>query len=377
MPTRVPSTNTPPRPPLVAVVDDDPTIALIIVRILQQAGFRTIATETCAEALRNIKQQKPDLVLLDVSLPDGSGFDLCRQLQLEPSTGRIPIIFISGHDAVETKVLGFDAGGVDYLTKPVAGAEVLARVRTHLRIRQTSEQLAALQASRVRDLAQVQQTLMPQPADLPEARFQVELRQVLSAGGDFYNVAKVADGIFDYVVADASGHDLAASLWTSALKLLTDENASPIQTPLTAVRNLSSALHRLLPNGAFFTLIYSRINHNARRATVINAGHPPALLLNRGTSRIVHQTGDVIGPFDDAVFGVEELELAQGARLVLYSDGILECNGRSAREGIQLLAETCRAVAGLPLERFVSELTVSALGDNEPADDFVLMGIET
>ena len=108
--------------------------------------------------------------------------------------------------------------GTDYITKPIVGAEEIARVRTHLRLRQAYEMLAELQAERVQQLASAQRNLMPRPKDFPEARFQVSLRQALAAGGDFYDVIPAGQDSVDYLVADASGHDLAASLWTASLK---------------------------------------------------------------------------------------------------------------------------------------------------------------
>ena len=121
---------------------------------------------------------------------------------------QIPVIFISSHDDTSTKLKGFDVGGVDYVTKPIVRAELLARVSTHLRLKQAFDMLVELQAERIRRLSTVQESLMPRPADLPAARFEVVLEQMLQAGGDFYDVIPVGDEIVDYLVADVSGHDL-------------------------------------------------------------------------------------------------------------------------------------------------------------------------
>jgi phosphoserine phosphatase RsbU/P len=101
---------------------------------------------------------------------------------------------------------------VDYITKPFAGAEILARVRTHLRLRAAHEALAELEADRVQRLVSSQQSLMPLPEDVPEARFEICIRQALKAGGDFYDVIPSGNRIVDHVVTDASGHDLGVSL---------------------------------------------------------------------------------------------------------------------------------------------------------------------
>ena len=100
-----------------------------------------------------IREHVPDLILLDVSLPDTSGIELCRRLQTQSGLSQIPVIFISGHEELAIKVAGFDAGGVDYIAKPLAVREVIARVRTHIRLKRGYESLAELQAERIRKLA--------------------------------------------------------------------------------------------------------------------------------------------------------------------------------------------------------------------------------
>jgi sigma-B regulation protein RsbU (phosphoserine phosphatase) len=132
---------------------------------------------------------------LDVNLPDGSGFDVCAALKLDASALAIPILFISASEDTSTKVKGFEMGGVDYITKPIVGAEVIARVRTHLRLKQAYERLAELHAERVERLASAQQKLMPRPEDFRDARFQVSIHQVLTAGGDFYDVIPTCEGV--------------------------------------------------------------------------------------------------------------------------------------------------------------------------------------
>ena len=153
--------NPPRRSPLILIVDDDTVTNQMIQTILAWAGFDTACAFDVAGPLAGIREHHPDLILLDVSLPDGSGFDVCRQIQGEPGASQAPVLFISSNEDVSTKVQGFEAGGVDYITKPLAGAEIIARVRTHLRLKQAYEMLAELQAERIQWLATAQEALMP------------------------------------------------------------------------------------------------------------------------------------------------------------------------------------------------------------------------
>jgi phosphoserine phosphatase RsbU/P len=364
------------RVPLILIVDDDATTISMITVVLVGAGFNTRSARTIAEALAIIDDRRPDLILLDVQLPDGTGFEVCRNLNSRFGASSIPVLFISASDDVSTKLNGFKAGAVDYITKPVTGAEVLARVSTHLRLRQTYESLVELQAERIQRLAGAQKAVMPLPADIPEAHFQISLKQVLRAGGDFYDVIPVGDQIFDYLVADASGHDLAASFWIAALKALVTEYAIPSNTPRQALNAINGTLIRVLPQGTYFTLAYARLNRRKERVTVISAGHPPIIIIPRDNQDIIvaQLEGDVLGAFSDAFFDVIELPARAGDRILLYSDGLVD---GFSQEGAGALAAACRTARTAPLKEMIrsifADLTAKKAADD---DDIVLMGVE-
>lgn len=363
--------------PLVFIVDDDSSIVRTIDGFLKRAGFRTASAGNVAGALQGIHEQLPDLILLDVNLPDGSGFDVCRSLHAHATAFTTPILFISANEDTSTKVQGFEVGGVDYITKPIVGAEVIARVRTHLRLKRAYEWLAELQAERVQRLAIAQLNLMPHPKDFPVAHFQVSIRQVLAAGGDFYDVIPAGEDIVDYLIADASGHDLAASLWTASLKALASEYAGPLNLPVEIVRAINSSLCRILPPGTFFTLMYARLNHRTGRLSLVNAAHPPAIVIsvNGDEPTIVQQTGDVVGAFADAVFGTAEMTLLPGDRVFFYTDGLIETGG-SFEEGIRRLADTCLSRRTLPLQDLVPAIVDEVMAGLSPEDDTLFMGVE-
>jgi phosphoserine phosphatase RsbU/P len=367
----------PRRTPLVYVVEDDPTTNTVLQSILNRAGFETAGAFGAAEALAGIRSRHPDLVLLDVNLPDGNGLDICRDLHNGTSSMQMPILFISANEDPASRVKGFEAGGVDYIPKPFSGEEVLARVSTHLRLKQAFEALADLQAERVQRLAGAQETLMPLPSDLPEAQFQVCLRQILNAGGDFYDVIPVGNRVVDYIVADASGHDLAASFWTASLKTLLGEYATAASTPGNVVRSINNALDRILPQGVFFTMILARLNRQTGKLVLVNAGHPPAMILHGDTGEVsvIEQSGDVLGVFSDGAFETTEVKLRKGDRVLLYTDGLIELNG-SRESGLIELEKANKAHKHEPLETMVSAVVSEVTAPRAPEDDVVLMGVE-
>ena len=119
------------RRPRLLLVDDEPTNLHVLRQILGDDYRLQFATDG-AKALQLIAHQKPDLILLDIMMPTLSGYDVCRQLKANPQTQDIPVIFVSALSEMGDEAEGFDAGGVDYIIKPVRAPVVHARVRTHL-----------------------------------------------------------------------------------------------------------------------------------------------------------------------------------------------------------------------------------------------------
>ena len=117
------------------VADDDLNFRQTLEALLNSEGFEVRCAATGGMALMFAAAAPPELILLDVRLPDMSGFEVCRRLREDPQTGSIPVVFISGLDEVVDKVKGFAAGGVDYVTKPFQSEELLARVETHLSLK--------------------------------------------------------------------------------------------------------------------------------------------------------------------------------------------------------------------------------------------------
>jgi two-component system, sensor histidine kinase and response regulator len=130
--------------PSILVVDDQPINVQLLKRKLEREGIRIIAAYNGLEALETVRKQKPDLILLDVMMPDMDGIEVCQRLQANEETRGIPIIFITARTAKESKLEGLSVGAVDYITKPIDLDETLARVQTQLRFVAINRQLIDL-----------------------------------------------------------------------------------------------------------------------------------------------------------------------------------------------------------------------------------------
>ena len=123
------------------IIDDNPTNLGVVVNYLEDYGFEIMVARNGYIGLKRAKYAQPDIILLDVMMPGIDGFETCRRLKADDSTYNIPVVFMTALSSTEDKVKGFEVGAVDYVTKPIQQAEVLARITTHLRIRDLTQNL--------------------------------------------------------------------------------------------------------------------------------------------------------------------------------------------------------------------------------------------
>jgi two-component system response regulator MprA len=153
--------------PRVVIVDDEPGIVDFVEMGLAQEGIAVVAAATAAAGLRAVRAERPDLVIVDVGLPDGDGFDLLARIRSESD---VPVIMLTARGDVEDRVRGLDLGADDYVAKPFHFAELLARVRAHLRRQATAEVRASASVLRVADLS-----LDPRTRDVRRGEQSIEL----------------------------------------------------------------------------------------------------------------------------------------------------------------------------------------------------------
>jgi DNA-binding NtrC family response regulator len=158
----------------VLVVDDDAASLSALFECLRRAGHRVLVAQDGASALERAENGRPALILLDVMMPDMDGFETCRRLKRNAATADIPVLFLTALTDTAEKLKGFEAGAVDYLTKPFQWEEVLARVRTHLRLRAAERELAATNASLEERVAERTARLEQALAELDRLRERLE-----------------------------------------------------------------------------------------------------------------------------------------------------------------------------------------------------------
>lgn len=133
---------------IILVVDDHITNLKVAIGHLEAYSYEVLTARNGEAGLQRAAMAQPDLILLDVQMPDIDGFEVCKRLKANPTTATIPVIFMTVRSDTADKVMGLEAGAVDFVTKPVEAEELLARVRTHLQLRHLQERLEEEVAAR-------------------------------------------------------------------------------------------------------------------------------------------------------------------------------------------------------------------------------------
>jgi two-component system phosphate regulon response regulator PhoB len=131
-------------PKRIAIVEDEAELAALLDYNLSRNGYETRVLGGSGSVLKALEQYKPDLVVLDVMLPEVDGFELCRQIRQSAALGRVPVLFLTARADEVDRVLGLEIGGDDYMTKPFSPRELVARVKAHLRREEMDAEPAVL-----------------------------------------------------------------------------------------------------------------------------------------------------------------------------------------------------------------------------------------
>jgi len=175
-------------PPKILVVDDTPHNVKMLVDLLAAKGYATVTASSGQEGLAKVEAERPDLVLLDVMMPGMDGYEVCRQIRANPEYGILPVVMVTALDPTRERIKGLEAGADDFLTKPVNMAELIARVRSLLRIKDLYGTVQK-QAAELADLnANLEQRVQAQVAQLERLGrltrfFSPQLAELIMTGG--------------------------------------------------------------------------------------------------------------------------------------------------------------------------------------------------
>ncbi len=410
---------------IVLIVDDNPTNLDVLFDYLDNSGFEVFVAENGEDAVEQSKYARPDIILLDVMMPGIDGFETCRRLKKIPETQNIPVIFMTALSDTNDKVKGFEVGAIDYITKPLQHEEVLARVTTHLTIRNLQKELESqniqlqqeitwrkqiedqlitannhlrqLNDRLQTDLAlarEIQQTLLPAPQpDWPGLKAFCYTAPAREVGGDFYTYhvrSKEYEvrSMYAFAVGDVSGKGMPAALLMAVsialLQAVIAENISPSLLLTHLNQDLLPYTKASRQNCA---LCYAEITlptaNEAGILRVANAGCVmPIIRHANGGAEWADASGVPLGMELASEIGYAEstLPLQAGDLIILTSDGVIEAtNQQNELFGFGRLEQA--VIQGPPADATAMMAHLQAevadfVGDTEPHDDLTIVVVE-
>jgi signal transduction histidine kinase/serine phosphatase RsbU (regulator of sigma subunit) len=373
----------------VLIVDDEPVNLQVLINHLSLKNYAVTAANSGPEALALLENGfKPDIILLDVMMPKMTGYEVVRKIRETWDLNELPTLLLTAKNQISDLVVGLDAGANDYLTKPVSKDELLARLKTHLNLKQLISENARLSAE-LDVTRRIQQMLLPKEveletiADLDIAGFMDPADEV---GGDYYDVLQYDNRIL-FGIGDATGHGLESGM----LALMTQ---SAVRTLLEhGERDISKFLNSL--NGMIYKNVTERmeVDKNLTLSLLeyeskdsggilrICGQHEEVIVVRKGEVELI-DTGDLgfmVGMLDDMSEYVDQMEITlnQGDVVVLYTDGITEAANMDNEEyGIERLCEVVKQHwqdSANSIRNAVIDDVQSYIGQQKVFDDITLL----
>lgn len=367
----------------VLVVDDEPLLREAVSAFLEADGYTKIDNAgNGREALEKVESFNPDIVILDVMMPEMDGLEVCRRLRATSRFRRLPILVQTGLDDRQSRIDVFRAGATDLINKPVVAEELIARVRVHLENRMLIGQLEEYRVRMEADLETahgMQGDLLPKPEVIQAIRdrhgLALNSRFVPSSalGGDCWGTIDLDANTLGLYLVDFSGHGVAPAVNTFRLHALLGEMRARVADPSRLLPAVNGRLYKLLPREQFAVMLYGIFDFQHHTFTYAAAGTPGPFLIDNASGAVerLDSAGLPLGFREQHSYPARQIKFPPGAGLLLYSDGFSDTRdndgSRRGEEGLEVLV---RETAQGDPEKTLERLFKAAFRDNsEPPED--------
>ena len=318
------------KPPLILIVDDNPANVEILQMRLMANNYDVITATDGEMGLTIAREKLPDLILLDIMMPKMDGFEVCRKLKGDSTLPFMPIILVTAKTESKDVVAGLEAGGDEYLTKPVDHAALVARVKSMLRIKSLHDTVLEQSTQLKKQLntaTKIQTLFWPEIPEL-EAGGHIWAVSIPASyvGGDLYDVIKLSDGSLLAYVADVSDKGVPAALIMAALSSKIRSESRIHNDIGQLLSSINSSMYNLISDEGFFaTIVIVRYWPKSGKMQLALGGHlQPLWIVKDGIGNMPQLNGVSLGITANANYEKKEITLSPGESILLYSDGLIE-----------------------------------------------------
>jgi len=374
----------------ILVVDDERFNINVLVDLLKP-DYKMMAAINGEQALKAARSANPpDLILLDIMMPEIDGYEVCRQLKLDGATRDIPVIFVTAMGQEEDETKGLDLGAADYLTKPISPAIVEARVKTQLALKKNMEDLrkaySIIESQKNRMQTElnvgrdIQLAMVPKEFPVSEDySIHAILEPAREVGGDFYDVFAIDEDHVCFCVGDVSGKGVPAALFMAMAKTLIKSRASDDSSTASIVTHVNDELSKDNEGCLFVTLFVCILNVRTGELMTTNAGHNPPLLKRADGSITVlkHRDGPVVAAIEGMTYSEQRVQLDMGDTLLLFTDGVTEADNKEGvlfgDDRLEKLLSDWQGGSIDALAAHIVQTTHAYEGEHRQADDITVL----
>jgi len=368
--------------PLILIVDDDPS-GLDILRARLTAQHYDLISATDGEmALAQVKDRRPDLILLDVMMPKINGIEVCKRVKSDPNLPFIPVIMVTARADSRDIVTGLDAGADEYLTKPYSHSALVARVKSMLRIKSLHDKVLDQSAQLKRQLKTatiIQSLFWPKiPALTGGGHVWAVSVPAGYVGGDLYDVIPLSDESLVAYVADISGKGVPAALLMAALSA-TIRNKIQIETEIDRLlESVNDSMHRLMADESYFaTAVLIRYWPSSGKIQYALAGHlQPLWIVDGKISDLALSGGVPLGIQKGEKYQKGDIILGNGQSVLLFTDGLVEAENESGKQFTKSrLVNHLKICEGPPWGKSVLQRIEAWRGHRPANDDLTILEV--
>ncbi len=395
--------------PKILIVDDEPFNIDYLEQELADLGYDAVSATDGREALEQVATTSPDVILLDIMMPEMNGFQVLEQLKADKTVRHIPVIVISALHDLKSVVKGIELGADDYLPKPFDPVLLKARISACLEKKRLRDQEQLYLKALERELEigrQIQASFLPDALpQIPGWEIAAHFQAAREVAGDFYDVFPLSRGErLGLVIGDVCDKGVGAALFMTLFRSLIRATANPdymagwleasglnptewsqiqvndaliLKNAVTLTNNYVARTHSRMTK--FTTLFFGLLDPVTGLLTYLNGGHePPVIIGQAGLKTHLRPTGPIVGLWPNLDFKIQETHLEPGDTLFAFTDGVTDAmdsaGERFTKEKLWLLLEQARSSPTDLLNHIEIKLQAHIAGA-DPYDDITMLAV--
>jgi phosphoserine phosphatase RsbU/P len=376
----------------IVIVDDNSTNLMIVEKILRKAGYGNLLKLSSAGELYhylqldapNHSEVPVDLILMDMMMPEIDGIEACRHVLANERFSDLPIIFVTAMGDSNKMAEAMDAGALDYVLKPINKVELLARIRSVLRLKQEKD-LRKERDRRIQyelDLArQVQRSMLSSPLKEKDISISSVYRPTFELAGDFYAWYQISPNQYGVILLDMMGHGISSSLVGMYIYSALKDTITGIVDPEKVMLELNRRMNQLHnPDSLmnyYFTAIYFVLDTKKQSIEYVNAGHPAGIAIVDQEVKLLTEGSCALGFFEEIEVTKGVIPYRKSARILLFTDGLSEWLEEKYEDATDKLIGALQAEDMQDPAALLHQLQPGWELVNPPKDDMCLVLIST